>query len=82
MPETVRKGVGVGGQLGKVEWQINAGVVDAIYGAPFDERGADNSSAGEGGTIEVRAGDQTGFAVRAGAKCSWSPRSRQRSIER
>lgn len=60
VPRTVRKGVdaGLGGQLGKLEWQANYSFVDATYGAPFEERSGDNSSAGDDGVILVHKGDR------------------------
>lgn len=60
VPKTVRKGVdvGIGGQLGRLEWQANASLVDATYGAPFEEQSADNSSAGPDGVIRVMPGDR------------------------
>lgn len=60
IPRTLRKGVdtGVGGQLGKFEWQANYSFVDATYQASFDEAAADNSSADDAGVIRVRRGDR------------------------
>lgn len=59
IPRTVRKGVdlGIGGQLGPLEWQANYSRVDATYGAPFEERAENNSSALDG-VIQVRKGDR------------------------
>ncbi|MBS0432108.1 MAG: TonB-dependent receptor [Proteobacteria bacterium] len=60
VPKTVRKGVdaGLGGQLGKLEWQANYSFVDATYGAPFEEQSGDNSSADDDGVIFVHSGDR------------------------
>ncbi|HEU0198693.1 TonB-dependent receptor [Rhodanobacter glycinis] len=60
VPKTVRKGVdvGMGGQLGRFEWQANYGFLEATYGAPFEERSGDNSSADDDGVIRVVPGDR------------------------
>jgi outer membrane receptor protein involved in Fe transport len=60
VPRTVRKGVdmGLGGQLGRLEWQANYSYVSATYGAPFEEQSAVNSSADANGVIHVRSGDR------------------------
>lgn len=60
VPRTVRKGVdlGLGGELGKLEWQANYSRVEATYGAPFEEQAEDNSSADDEGVITVRPGDR------------------------
>jgi outer membrane receptor protein involved in Fe transport len=60
VPKTVRKGVdlGLGGQLGQLEWQFNYSLVDATYGASFDEQSGDNSSADDDGVIRVRSGNR------------------------
>ncbi|HLI18032.1 MAG TPA: TonB-dependent receptor [Rhodanobacteraceae bacterium] len=59
VPRTLRKGVdlGIGGQSGRLEWQANYGFIEATYGASFEERAVDNSSA-DGGVIQVRKGDR------------------------
>lgn len=60
VPRTLRKGVdmGIGGLLGKFEWQANYSYVNATYGAPFEEAASDNSSAGADGVIRVASGDR------------------------
>lgn len=60
VPKTLRKGVdlGLGGQLGRLEWQANYSHVAATYDAAFEELAADNSSADDGGAIQVRKGDR------------------------
>ena len=60
VPRTVRKGVdiGAGGQFGRLEWQVNYSLVDATYGASFEEESGDNSSADGDGVIVVRSGDR------------------------
>lgn len=59
VPKTLRKGVdlGLGGQLGRLEWQANYSFIDATYGAGFEELAEDNSSADDDGVIHVRKGD-------------------------
>ena len=60
VPRTRRRGVdaGLGGQLGKLEWQANYSFIDATYGADFEEQSVDNSSADANGVIRVRKGDR------------------------
>lgn len=60
VPKTVRNGVdmGIGGQLGRLEWQANCSFVDATFGAPFEEQSTDNSSAAGDGVIRVTPGDR------------------------
>lgn len=60
VPKTVRKGadLGIGGQLGQLEWQANYSFVSATYGAPFEEQAGDNSSADDDGVIRVNRGDR------------------------
>jgi iron complex outermembrane receptor protein len=60
VPKTLRRGVdlGLGGQLGRLEWQANYSYVDATYGVAFEELAADNSSADDDGAIQVRRGDR------------------------
>jgi iron complex outermembrane receptor protein len=60
VPKTVRKGVdlGLGGQLGQLEWQANYSYVSATYGTPFELQSGDNSSADDDGVIQVRRGDR------------------------
>lgn len=60
VPRTRRRGVdaGLGGQLGKLEWQANYSFIDATYGADFEEQSVDNSSADANGVIGVRKGDR------------------------
>ena len=80
VPKTVRKGVdlGVGGDLGKFEWQANYSYVDATYGAPFEEQAVDNSSADADGVIHVRSGDRMPGIPRnlftLAAEYHWTPR--------
>jgi len=59
IPKTLRKGVdmGLGGQLGLLEWQASYSYVSATYGAPFEEQSVTNSSADGSGVIQVRRGD-------------------------
>jgi iron complex outermembrane receptor protein len=58
VPSTVRKGVdvGVGGQLGALQWQANYSYVRATYGAAFETQSGNNASADGNGVIQVRAG--------------------------
>jgi outer membrane receptor protein involved in Fe transport len=60
VPKTLRKGVdlGLGGQLGRLEWQANYSHVAATYDAAFEELAEDNSSADDEGAIQVRKGDR------------------------
>jgi outer membrane receptor protein involved in Fe transport len=60
VPQTLRKGVdlGLGGQLGRFEWQANYSYIEATYGAGFEELAEDNSSADDDGVIRVRKGDR------------------------
>jgi outer membrane receptor protein involved in Fe transport len=60
VPQTLRKGVdlGLGGQLGRFEWQANYSYIEATYGAGFEELAGDNSGADEDGAIRVRKGDR------------------------
>lgn len=66
VPETLRKGVdlGLGGQLGRFEWQANYSYIEATYGAGFEELAEDNSSADDEGVIRVRRGDRMPGAPR------------------
>ena len=60
VPKTLRKGIdlGLGGQLDRLEWQVNYSHVVATYGAAFEELAEDNSSADDDGAIQVRKGDR------------------------
>lgn len=60
IPKTVRKGVdiGMGGQLGALEWQANYSFTNASYGASFAEQSQNNSSADGHGAIDVHRGDR------------------------
>lgn len=60
VPRTLRKGVdlGLGGQLGRLEWQANYSYVSATYGTGFELQSGDNSSADANGVIQVRSGDR------------------------
>ncbi|TAN06557.1 MAG: TonB-dependent receptor [Rhodanobacteraceae bacterium] len=60
VPRTLRKGVdmGIGGQLGKLQWQANYSYVAATYGAAFAEQARNNSSADTDAVIHVRKGDR------------------------
>lgn len=60
VPRTLRQGVdmGLGGKLGRFEWQANYSLVRATYGSAFDAQSGANSSADAGGVIHVRRGDR------------------------
>jgi outer membrane receptor protein involved in Fe transport len=60
VPRTLRMGVdlGIGSQAGQLQWQLDYSYTDATFGAGFEERSEDNSSADGAGVIQVREGDR------------------------
>lgn len=60
VPSTRRAGVdlGLGGELGRLEWQANLSYVRATYGADFETQSEANSSADDDGAIQVHRGDR------------------------